>query len=146
MTLGFVGVYSLRNNPSDCAMAAVFGLLGYILRRLKLPIIPIILGMVLGGIMEVKFRSAMSRVKEPFDFIERPIAAVIFAIIIIVLLVHIIRVIMEWEPRKERKWTHRKSSAKFGRLLYNRRKHMLDDRGKILRNLQLMSPARKKED
>ena len=51
LTLGFVGVYSLRNNPSDCVMAAVFGLLGYILRRLKLPIIPIILGMVLGGIM-----------------------------------------------------------------------------------------------
>ncbi|MCY3726530.1 MAG: tripartite tricarboxylate transporter permease [Rhodobacteraceae bacterium] len=146
LTLGFVGVYSLRNNPSDCAMAAVFGLLGYILRRLKLPIIPIILGMVLGGIMEVKFRSSMSRVKEPLDFIDRPIAAMIFAVIIIVLLVHFLRVMREWEPRKERKWTYRKSSSKFGRLLFNRRKHMLDDRGKVLRNLQLMSPARKKED
>ena len=33
------------------------------------------LGMVLGGIMETKLRSAMARVKTPLDFIDRPIAA-----------------------------------------------------------------------
>ncbi|MFV0492799.1 MAG: tripartite tricarboxylate transporter permease, partial [Pseudorhodobacter sp.] len=52
LTLSFVGVYSLRNSATDCALAAGFGVLGYILKRLNLPVVPIILGMVLGGIME----------------------------------------------------------------------------------------------
>ena len=57
LTLSFVGVYSLRNSITDCAVASGFGVFGLILRRLNLPIVPIILGMVLGGIMEVKLRS-----------------------------------------------------------------------------------------
>lgn len=88
LTLSFVGVYSLRNSVTDCAIAAGFGVFGLILKRLDLPIVPIILGMVLGGIMEVKLRSSMARVKEPLDFIDRPIAAIIFVLIVIVLLLH----------------------------------------------------------
>ncbi len=89
LTLGFVGVYSLRNSTTDCAIAAVFGIFGLILKRLRLPIVPIILGMVLGGIMEVKLRSAMAQVKTPLDFIDRPIAAIIFGLIILVITIHI---------------------------------------------------------
>ncbi|MEY8827169.1 tripartite tricarboxylate transporter permease [Sedimentitalea sp. XS_ASV28] len=88
LTLAFVGVYSLRNSITDCALAAGFGVFGLILKRLDLPIVPIILGMVLGGIMEVKLRSAMARVKEPLDFIDRPIAAILFGLIVLVLLLH----------------------------------------------------------
>ena len=76
MTLSFVGVFSLRNSVTDCAIAAGFGVFGLVLKRLNLPIVPIILGMVLGGIMEVKLRSAMARVNSPLDFIDRPIAAI----------------------------------------------------------------------
>ena len=88
LTLSFVGVYSLRNNPVDCAIAGVFGLFGFILRRLGLPIVPIILGMVLGGIMEAKLRTSMLRVKTPLDFIDRPIAAILFGLIVVVLVSH----------------------------------------------------------
>ncbi len=59
----------------DCALAAGFGVFGLVLKRLNLPVVPIILGMVLGGIMEVKLRSSMARVKTPLDFVDRPIAA-----------------------------------------------------------------------
>jgi putative tricarboxylic transport membrane protein len=69
-------------------ICAGFGIFGYILRRLKMPIVPIILGMVLGQIMEQKFRAGMARVNEFSDFIDRPISFSIFVIIIIVLLVH----------------------------------------------------------
>jgi len=95
LTLSFVGVYSLRNNFVDCAVAAVFGVFGFILRRLSLPIVPIILGMVLGGIMEAKLRTSMNRVKEPFDFIDRPIAFILFCIILLVLASHV------WRLRRE---------------------------------------------
>ncbi len=89
LTLGFVGVYSLRNSMTDCAIAAGFGIFGLILKRLNLPVVPIILGMVLGGIMETKLRSAMARVKTPLDFIDRPIAAIIFSLILLVIAIHI---------------------------------------------------------
>ncbi len=89
LTLSFVGVYSLRNSATDCAVAAVFGVLGLVLKRLALPVVPIILGMVLGGIMEAKFRTSLARIDTPLNFIDRPIAATIFGLIVLVLVVHI---------------------------------------------------------
>lgn len=88
LILSFVGVYSLRNSTVDCAIAAGFGIFGLILKRLNLPVVPIVLGMVLGGIMEVKLRSAMIRVKTPLDFVERPIAAILAVMIVLVILAH----------------------------------------------------------
>lgn len=96
LLLGFVGVYSLRNSLTDCIMAAGFGIFGLILKRLNLPIVPIVLGMVLGGIMEVKLRSAMPRVSTPWDMIERPIAMILFAMILVVIGLHIRTMIREY--------------------------------------------------
>ncbi|MGI9373017.1 MAG: tripartite tricarboxylate transporter permease, partial [Hyphomicrobiales bacterium] len=96
LTLSFVGVYSLRNSVTDCAIASVFGVFGLILKRLNLPIVPIILGMVLGGIMEVKLRSSMARVKTPLDFVDRPIAAILAALIVLVIALHIRTLVKEY--------------------------------------------------
>lgn len=95
--LNFVGAYSLRNSAINCAIAAGFGVFGFILKRLNLPIMPIILGMVLGGIMESKLRTSMMRAKTPFDFIDRPIAFILFMIILAVLVSHL------WSLRQARK-------------------------------------------
>ncbi|NVK15132.1 MAG: tripartite tricarboxylate transporter permease [Rhodobacteraceae bacterium] len=100
LTLSFIGVYSLRNSITDCAIAAGFGVLGLILKRLNLPIVPIILGMVLGGIMEVKLRAAMAAVKTPIDFISRPIAAIIFVMIIGIVVLHIRTLILEQKAKQ----------------------------------------------
>ena len=100
LTLSFIGVYSLRNSITDCAIAAGFGVFGLILKRLNLPIVPIILGMVLGGIMEVKLRIAMASVKAPIDFISRPIAAIIFVMIIGILVLHIRTLVREQKARR----------------------------------------------
>lgn len=96
LILSFVGVYSLRNSLTDCMLAAGFGVLGLVLKRLNLPIVPIILGMVLGGIMEVKLRSSLPRLKTPLDMIDRPIAMIIFAMIVIVFALHIRTLIKEF--------------------------------------------------
>jgi len=102
LLLSFVGVYSLRNSITDCAVAAGFGVLGLILKRLSLPIVPIVLGMVLGGIMEVKLRSALPRLKTPLDMIDRPIAAILFALIVLVIGLHIRSLIRERHaPRRD---------------------------------------------
>ena len=39
--------------------------------------------------MEVKLRSAMARVKTPLDFIDRPIAMILFALILLVIALHV---------------------------------------------------------
>ncbi|MBU0645387.1 MAG: tripartite tricarboxylate transporter permease [Alphaproteobacteria bacterium] len=85
LMLSFVGVYSLRNSAVDCAIAAAFGVFGLILKRLHLPVVPIILGMVLGNIMEVKLRAAMARVTSPLDFVDRPIAAFLALVIVVII-------------------------------------------------------------
>lgn len=95
LLLSFVGVYSLRNSMTDCAVAAGFGIFGLILKRLNLPIVPIILGMVLGGIMEVKLRSAMPRLKTPLDMIDRPVAMILFGLIVLVIVLHIRTLVRE---------------------------------------------------
>lgn len=99
LTLSFVGVYSLRNSVSDCGIAAAFGILGLILKRQNLPIVPIILGIVLGGIMEVKLRSSMARVHHPLDFVDRPIAAFLAVAIVALVVLHF------WGVLRERRLT-----------------------------------------
>jgi len=101
LTLSFVGVYSLRNSFTDCAIASAFGVLGLILKRLNLPVVPIILGMVLGGIMEVKLRSAMARVRTPWDMIDRPIAFLLFCAILLVIGLHIRTLVKEHRARMD---------------------------------------------
>ncbi|PHP67190.1 hypothetical protein CSC94_09055 [Zhengella mangrovi] len=95
LTLAFVGVYSLRNSVTDAMLAAGFGLLGLVLKRQNLPIVPIILGIVLGGIMEVKLRSAMARVKTPLDFVDRPIAAFLAFAIVAMIVIHFWGIVRE---------------------------------------------------
>jgi len=97
LTLSLVGVYSLRNSLIDCAVAASFGVVGFILRRLHLPVVPIVLGMVLGRILDEKFRASMARVETPLDFIDRPVSGTIFAIIVAALAFHAISL---WRERK----------------------------------------------
>ncbi|MEQ3671959.1 tripartite tricarboxylate transporter permease [Pseudophaeobacter sp.] len=133
LTLSFVGVYSLRNSATDCLIAAGFGLFGFILKRLSLPAVPIILGMVLGGIMEVKLRSGMARVKELLDFIDRPISFILFIIIILVLASHILRVWRDRKELKEAEWQNKTASTSFGKLMSRRKNSFLKDRGKEVR-------------
>lgn len=81
LLLSFVGAYSMRNSIADVGVAAAFGVFGFILKRLDLPTVPLIMGMVLGFIMETRLRTAMMRVSGPLDFIDRPITMILFGLI-----------------------------------------------------------------
>ncbi|TMV11390.1 tripartite tricarboxylate transporter permease [Arenibacterium halophilum] len=140
LTLSFVGVYSLRNSASDCMIAAGFGLFGFVLKRLNMPIVPIILGMVLGNIMEVKLRAGMARVKTPLDFIDRPVAFILFCIIIIVCVAHLRRVWLDRRELKEAEWRSKTRSTRFGGHLFRRRSYLSTERGKTVRARHLPSP------
>ncbi|AXI43214.1 tripartite tricarboxylate transporter permease [Sulfitobacter sp. SK011] len=57
--ISFVGIYSLSGSYFDLLLMVGFGALGYVLRKLDIPTVPVILGILLGGNMENALRRAM---------------------------------------------------------------------------------------
>lgn len=57
--VSFVGIYSLSGSYFDLLLMVAFGVLGFVLRKLDVPTVPIILGILLGGHMEDSLRRAM---------------------------------------------------------------------------------------
>ncbi len=60
MMISFVGIYSLSGSYFDLLLMIAFGALGWLLRKLDVPTVPIILGILLGGHMESALRRAMT--------------------------------------------------------------------------------------
>ncbi len=57
--ISFVGIYSLSGSYFDLLLMILFGVAGYFLRKMDIPTVPVILGILLGGHMEVSLRRAM---------------------------------------------------------------------------------------
>ena len=58
--LSFVAVYAVNQSPFDLVLMAMFGLLGYGMRKGGFPLAPVILGLVLGPLMEKNLRRALA--------------------------------------------------------------------------------------
>src|SRR6266576_2026102 len=70
-----IGVYTIGNSPFAVLLAAFFGVLGYIFVRLDCEPAPMILGFVLGSLMEDNLRRAMLLSRgDPLVFFQRPIS------------------------------------------------------------------------
>jgi TctA family transporter len=70
-----IGVYSLSNNMFDVYLTAAFGLLGYVFAKLECEPAPLILGFVLGPLMEENLRRALLLSRgDPTVFLTRPIS------------------------------------------------------------------------
>jgi TctA family transporter len=70
-----IGVFSLSNNPFDVLIMAVFGVLGYICVKIECEPAPMILGFILGPLMEENLRRAMLLSRgDPFVFFQKPIS------------------------------------------------------------------------
>ena len=57
--ISFVGIFSLSGSHFDLLLMIGFGILGFTLRKLNVPVVPVILGILLGEHMEVSLRRAM---------------------------------------------------------------------------------------
>lgn len=76
-----IGVFSLNNAEFDVVLMAVFGLLGYIFAKLDCEPAPMLLGYILGPLMEEYLRRALLLARgDPMTFIERPISAVLLSL------------------------------------------------------------------
>ncbi len=82
-----IGTYSVNNSAFDVLLVALFGCLGYGLRAFGYPAAPMLLGFVLGPMMEEHFRRAMLLSRGDLaTFIDRPISATVLAFTAIILL------------------------------------------------------------
>ncbi len=58
--VSFVGIYGISGSTFDLMVMVAFGMLGWVLRKLDVPLVPIILGTLLGNSMEANLRRAIS--------------------------------------------------------------------------------------
>ena len=70
-----IGIYSINNSTSDVIFTAFFGLVGYALLKFGYEPAPLLLGFVLGKLMEEKLRQALILSRGSFaTFVERPVS------------------------------------------------------------------------
>lgn len=86
-----IGSYSMDNSSTDVLMLLFFGVVGYLLRKFDYDAAPLILGFVIGQILEVAFREALIQNWGQFSvFFTRPISLAFLIITALLLLVAII--------------------------------------------------------
>ena len=75
LILGVVGSFALRNEPFDIWAVFAFGLLGYFLKLIKTPTAPVVLGFILGPMIESNYQQAMLIGDGRLSFlVEKPIS------------------------------------------------------------------------
>ena len=83
-----VGVYSLNNSVFDLVLLAIFGVIGYGMRRFDFPVTPAIIGVILGPTAENFFRTAMQQSNGDYSvFVTQPSSAFILLIVLLALIV-----------------------------------------------------------
>ena len=82
-----IGVFSINNSSFDILLTVGFGVLGYICVKLECEPAPLILGFILGPMMEENLRRAMLLSRgDPSTFVTRPISAALLAVSLFLLL------------------------------------------------------------
>jgi len=78
LAIVFTGVYTLDGSVFDLAIVLAGGVFGYILRRLGFPILPLVLGLVLGSMVEQNYRRALQLAGgDHFTFFTDPASVVL---------------------------------------------------------------------
>ena len=100
LTLALIGSYASNYSVRDCAIAAAFGWLGAVLRRHRWPLTPILLGLVMGPIVENRMRQALGGANGDFSvFVTRPISAMIVGALALLI---VLTLRASWKARRPR--------------------------------------------
>jgi len=85
MVISLVGIYAVNTRLFDAGVAVVMGVLGYVLLRLKWPIVNLVMGIVLGEIMENRLRQTLSLGEGSLGILlERPICVTLLVLTVLV--------------------------------------------------------------
>ena len=98
MVFTAIGIYSMNNSPFEIYLMAFFGILGFVWMKLDCSPVPIILGLVLGPMIEENLRRSMLISRgDPMIFLTRPIS---FAFLIATILILIIMMVPAVRKRR----------------------------------------------
>jgi len=80
LAISVVGAYSMRNSMFDVWTALIFGVLGFLMKKLEWPSVPLVLGFILGPMLEQSLRQSLSLSNSGWAiFFTRPISAGLLA-------------------------------------------------------------------
>jgi putative tricarboxylic transport membrane protein len=95
--ISIVGVYSVNNSLFDVWMMSLFGLLGYLMRKLDFPAAALILGMVLGDALERALRQSLMMSQGDITIlVTRPISGILLLITAVILCLPAVRKVRSW--------------------------------------------------
>ena len=97
----FIGAVSVRGNPLDLVVAALTGILAYVLRRGGYPLAPLVIGMVLGPALESSLRRGLLISRGDFFsfFTHSGIATTLFVLIALFLVWTVAAGVLEWRAK-----------------------------------------------
>jgi len=82
-----IGSFAIRNSYFDIYVMLIFGLIGFLFERLSVPLAPMILGLILGPMVEDNLRVGLIKTGGSMgQFFTRPISLVLFILIVLVFL------------------------------------------------------------
>jgi putative tricarboxylic transport membrane protein len=100
VVLSVVAAYTVNGSSFDVLLVVAFGILGYFMRKAEFPLAPVVLGFVLGGIMEKSLRRAMALSGGGWEIlVESPLAVGIWIAALLVLGLPLLRRRREIEER-----------------------------------------------
>ena len=87
LVLSAVGAYAINNNPVDVYWMLFFGVLGYFLKMYGFQVGPVVLGMILGPLMDRSYRQAMMSTGNDVglfvtEFFTTPLSAILLAALV----------------------------------------------------------------
>jgi putative tricarboxylic transport membrane protein len=92
MLVSVIGIYAVNTRIFDAAVAVFMGVLGYILLRLKWPVVNLVMGVVLGEILENRLRQSLSLGDgNPLIFLKRPISLVLIILTVLIVVIPLYR-------------------------------------------------------
>jgi len=92
MVISMVGIYAVNTRLFDAGVAIAMGMLGYILLRMGWPVVTLIMGVVLGEIMENRMRETLSLGDGSFMILfQRPICLILLVLTLLTIAVPVIR-------------------------------------------------------
>jgi TctA family transporter len=98
-----IGTFSINNNMNDIYLTATFGVMGYLFMRMGLEAAPLMLGFILGPMLEEYFRRALMISRGDFSsFLFRPISGTLLALIAVFILWQLIAFFTQQKQQKNR--------------------------------------------
>jgi putative tricarboxylic transport membrane protein len=84
VAISVIGAFAINGNPLDLYLILFFGVVGYVFNKADIPVAPLVLSLVLGGVMEQSFRQAMTiSGADPAIFIKSGISTTLLVLSVI---------------------------------------------------------------